>query len=90
MDFYNNLRDGLKPQKVGRPIQDGAAKTRMIWVPMPLEEHIRQEIRSNRIIPLEKMPAYQEGRVHKRIQESLYDEVKAQIDQWKSSYSKHA
>ncbi len=89
LEFYSSLRDGQKSRKVGRPVQENGAKNRMLHVPRTLLEHVKEEIRCNRIIPLEKMPPYQEGRAHVRIQDSLYEEVRIQIAQWKRSQSGH-
>ena len=90
LEFYNSLREGVKPRNVGRPVQENGAKNRMLHVPRTLLKHVQEEIRSNRIIAIEKKLPYQEGRAHVRIQDSLYDEVKAQIDQWKKSQPEHS
>jgi len=84
IEFYEKLgKGGLTKKKVGRPVAGPEAKKRFLWVPAPLVAHVQKEIRQGRITKLTGEHPYSSDRKHVRIPESLFDEVKEQIDTWK-------
>jgi len=87
--FYKGLGDGgFAPKKKGRPSIHDEKRDRYLWVPVPLADHVREELRQDRIISLRSTPAYYSAnRIHMRVPDHLKEGLKAQIDSWKGMVS---
>ena len=81
LQFYNTLGEG----KMGRPIKnaDGSKRTHLVWVPAPLERHIRTEIEKGHPLKMTYMPKWKSGRVHMRVSEEMYEHITNEIATWK-------
>ena len=83
-EFYARTQNGKVTRKMGRPTKSQTARSCLIWVPKPLEKHIRMEIEKERAIPLQYSPKYSSKRVHIRIPESMKEHITEEIKEWKN------
>ena len=88
-EFYEGLGDGgYVTKKRGRPAIHKEKRDGYLWVPLPLADHVREELRQDRIISLRGTPAcHSSDRVHMRVPDHLKEGLKAQIDSWKAMIS---
>ena len=72
-------------RKRGRPTSntDGSRKDIFLWVPKALENHVREEVLLNRVTRIPAGISPVQGRVHLRVTERLYAQLKEQIETWK-------
>ena len=86
LEFYKSLGDGgLASKKRGRHTINDQKRDKYLWVPIPLVDHVREELRQDHIIHLRSTPAYTSSeRIHMRVPAHLQEGLKAQIDSWKT------
>ena len=60
----------------------------MIWVPKPLEAHVRREIEKNHPLKVNRLPAWKPGRVHMRVNAEMYEHISNEIAEWKKTVKK--
>lgn len=84
--FYTSLGRS----RMGRPIKndDGSKRSFMIWVPKPLEAHVRREIEKNHPLKVNRLPAWKPGRVHMRVNAEMYEHISNEIAEWKKTVKK--
>ena len=77
----------LGKSRMGRPIKnvDGSKRSFMIWVPKPLEAHVRHEIEKNHPLKLNRLPAWKPGRVHMRVNAEMYEHITNEIAEWRKT-----
>lgn len=81
--FYQELEG--KGHRGRPPIQDKRkAKEVIMWVPAPLEAHVRSEIQKGHPLKLSRYPAYSSERIHIRIPNALSEHVAEEIVDWRS------
>lgn len=85
-EFYASLTPKETRRRRGRPAinKDGSLRDVMIWVPLPLYDHIRQEAEANVMIPMTSVPAYGRGRKHLRVSSGIASCIKDEINEWKA------
>lgn len=85
--FYHDLAE---KKHRGRPAIEDKRKVKgvIMWVPAPLEKHVREEVQKGRALKLSRLPAYSSDRVHIRIPNLLADHVTAEIKEWRTQ-TKH-
>ena len=86
--FYERLEKKANlSHKKGRPPMntDGSTRSTLIWVPNALVPAISEELRLNRIIGLQGVPAPVKGRKHMRVPDSLCKGIIDQIQSWRDA-----
>ncbi len=90
LSFYERIEKlaGVSNKK-GRPVSnvDGSRRSTYLYVPKALEAHVKEEIRLNRFLGLKEYPAPVPGRVHVRVPEKLFENIKGEIQDWKKKVS---
>ena len=83
-EFYERIESGEHRQ--GRPAknQDGSTRDKLMWIPHPLEKHIRKEIERGYPLKMSGCPAYtySRDRIHMRVPDFLQEHIKEEIADW--------
>ena len=82
--FYQRTVSGVHKQ--GRPTKaiDGSTRGKPLWVPKPLEKHVRAEIEKGHALKMTTIPAFSNDRVHIRVPDNLRDHVTSEISIWRT------